>query len=63
MVFVESEKTAAAWFWRILMGYVNVIDGIVSILSLGFLSSGLAYRVTLRLLMARSRYIEMNKDH
>ena len=55
MVFVKGEKSAAAWFWRILLGYANVIDGIVSILSLGFLSSGLAYRATLRLLMARSR--------
>ena len=53
MTFVKGEKSAAAWFWRILLGYAALFDGIVLILTLGFISPSLTLPIARRISMAR----------
>jgi len=54
MIIVKSEKSAASWFWRILLGYAKVADGLVSILSLGYISLGFSYWTARKLIKAQA---------
>lgn len=53
MRFTPPEKSARAWFWRMILGPSMVIDGIVGFVLLGSWGPGLALRVARNLARAR----------
>ena len=53
----KFEQTAAAWAWRGLLGPALMLDGLLSMLTIGTLSIGAALEVSRRLTKARIRGI------
>lgn len=49
----KAEKTAQAWAWRALLGPAMCLDGLVSTMTLGYVSVGAALEVSRRLAMSR----------
>lgn len=55
-VNTRLENSLSAWGYRLLMGPAFIADGVVSTLTIGFVSSGFALNVAR--LLARSRIVE-----
>lgn len=53
MRFTKPERAIKAWFWRLLLGWANIADGIICILTFGFVYFGISLYVATNLARAR----------
>jgi hypothetical protein len=49
----KFEESVGAWFWRLLLGPAQVLDGVITICTLTFVSGGLALACSRALARAR----------
>lgn len=57
---LKLEKTVGSWFWRLMLGPAQLLDGVVSICSLTFVKSTFALDAARAL--SRSRLNELGLD-
>jgi len=48
-----AEPSMRAWFWRLLIGPANIVDGVIAILTLGTIGFSCSYNVARKLHRAR----------
>jgi hypothetical protein len=49
----SKERSAKAWMWRLAIGPASIIQGIISTLTFGMVSTNLTLEVTRQLALAR----------